>query len=357
MMLRQPSKRPSKEKAKPISHTLWDSCSSHDGEEQMGAPAPRHHKAATPEDVQQRTLAMGRVAEMSALYLADMQNRKELLRSRTRRRIQTAPSFASNQGNPGLSAAVAAAVATVVEDEEEDAEIREVARPIVILDWDDTLLPTWYITDVICPCLSKRATEVELDEDSPFWAPLSKHAEVVQEVLTKASEVANVAIVTLAQRPWVETSAKLYLPGLDVHDLFGSLGIKVYYAREHVSPGHVRLGKSEEGCDLFVVAKRNAMMKCIRRLCKGTDKANNVLSIGDSPVEREAIKEVMWSHDEDYLCKTLKLMDDPSVEHLTNELQVLTAYIKQMVLHRADFDISMADAHDLEEFETIVTAC
>ena len=43
---------------------------------------------------------------------------------------------------------------------------------------------------------------------------------------------------------------------------------------------------------------------------------------------RYTSEELMWSHDEDLLCKTLKLIPEPSLEHLMNELQA-TAVVCQ----------------------------
>lgn len=353
------SRRGSKEvaKARAVVANLWDEAF---GDSTLGAPAPRlrtQEPNMTQEQIEQRTLAMNRVARMSEKLLQEMKGRLELVRSRSRKRHQTAPSISpvASKEAPSLQVAAAAALANI----NEDGEVEPMEeQKIVILDWDDTLLPTWYITDVICPCLGKKAAEVVLDEDSPFWVPLVAHAEAVSEVLVKAAEVASVAIVTLAQRPWVETSSNIYLPGSDINALLESLNIKVYYAREHVCAREVRQGKQEEGCDLFVIAKRNAMKKCIKHLCERRE-ANirrNIISIGDSPTERDAVKEVTWSSDQDILCKTLKLMNDPSVEHLTNELQVMSAYIHKLVLHGEDFDISMADAGDLETLANTVAA-
>ena len=51
---------------------------------------------------------------------------------------------------------------------------------------------------------------------------------VVEDVLRSASTQAHVAIVTLSRPGWVEKSARIYLPGLDLPLLLAELGICVY---------------------------------------------------------------------------------------------------------------------------------
>lgn len=214
---------------------------------------------------------------------------------------------------------------------------------VIIFDWDDTLLPTWFISEVVKPCIG----EGPVPEESAFYEVLASHAQIIRTTLEAAREVALVQIVTLAARPWVETSAQHYLPGLDLRDLLRGLGIRVYYARECIRGQNKvqAVDQRTEGVDLYMVAKRMAMVRCLRKLSFKPGAKWNVVSIGDSPAEHEALKEVLWSNDGDSLCKTVKLMDDPSIDVLGNELELLRKWFGRMISYEEDFDISLEDSN------------
>jgi len=221
----------------------------------------------------------------------------------------------------------------------------EPARPVIIFDWDDTLFPTWFVTEVIQASLPVEAKYSKLPEDSPYVEQLRAHAELVSKTLYAAADHACVAIVTLAARPWVDNSAEWFLPGVNLTDTLAELDIPVIYAREHVRREEKMLARLEEGVDIFMIAKRNAMKHCLRTLCPRADKNGNVICIGDSTTEELAIKEIMWSDDKgEALCKTIKLLDDPTLEVLGMELQLVGSWFEKMVPHDNDFHICLNDA-------------
>ncbi|CAE6946390.1 unnamed protein product [Symbiodinium natans] len=76
----------------------------------------------------------------------------------------------------------------------------------------------------------------------------------------------------------------------------------------------------------------------------------HVICVGDSTVEHLAIKEVLWCCPQEAgsFCKTIKLMSDPSVQNLTEELQVLTSWLQQIVVCARDFDISFESEDFME---------
>jgi len=169
----------------------------------------------------------------------------------------------------------------------------------------------------------------------------------------------QVAIVTLAVRPWVLTSAERFLPGLDLAGLLEKLGIKIFYARENIKRADACLAQIEEGVDVFTVAKRATMLKCLRKVGKKMAKKAgsqsslrmNVISVGDSLAERDAVKEVLWAASEQWpgespLCKTVKFNYQPTLHHLDDQLRLLTMWLQRMASHTEDFDISMDDPND-----------
>jgi len=256
--------------------------------------------------------------------------------SRRQRRLKTAPPSAVT--SPVSSLGTPKSAVDVEADEEP-------IRPLVIFDWDDTLFPTWYVTEVIQASMPEDSKYSKLPEDSPYYEPLSAHAQLVNDTLNLAASHAQVAIVTLAARPWVDNSSEWFLPGLDLPELLLNLDIPVFYAREFVRRRERLAARVEEGVDLFMIAKRNAMKQCFRKLCPGAEKQGNVICIGDSQTEVLAIKEIMWSDDDGgALCKTIKLLDDPTLEVLGMELQLVGSWFEKMVPHNGDFHICLNDA-------------
>lgn len=211
----------------------------------------------------------------------------------------------------------------------------------IIFDWDDTLFPTWYVQNVVKPC----STGANAPVPPMFQESLASFALIVRDVLQQARRFASVSIVTLAQRPWVEHSARTYLPGLNFRELMSELKIKVHYARECVRREQIK--PDEEGVNMLVVAKRNAMAKCLSRLKRKQGReASNILAIGDSIVEHEAIKEVVWARDGHNLCKSVLLMSHPPLDILSNELKLLHSSVENMLAFQDDFDFNMETGTD-----------
>jgi len=220
---------------------------------------------------------------------------------------------------------------------------------MIIFDWDDTLMPTWYIEEVLKPC---GVTEVT--PSSSFYAGMRKHAEVVESLLRAAREVACVAIVTLAQRPWVNTSAASYLPGLCIEDLCKELDITVYYATEHV-PVEASYIEAEE-MDINIVAKWRAMSKFVKRITKHGDKVSHAVSIGDSNTEAEALKEIMWSKLHRSNSTTVRLLQNPSLEELTDELKFLLEACPHLVCGEGDAEFDIDNPQDIEAVSSLLEA-
>lgn len=303
----------------------------------QGAPAPKHPTESgdrTPEMERQRAAAIEKVAIAAKKLKQKLQRQEQAMLSRRRKRHQSEPS--PSMGQDAREAIKAA------EAEAEQAEpVPAGGVPaVIIFDWDDTLFPTRHVTEVVKALHPKDGP---LPSESPYHLDLKAHAQIVQSVLLSAREVVGrVCIVTLARRPWVENSAAWYLPGLDFEKLFQELEIEIFYAREHITRPHIYNAQLEEGVDMFVIAKRNAMLKCLRKLYGPSTKTMHVISVGDSTVEHLAAKEVLWCCPQEAgsYCKTIKLMSDPSVQNLTEELQVLTSWLQQIVACEKDFDIS-----------------
>ncbi|CAL1132868.1 unnamed protein product [Cladocopium goreaui] len=189
---------------------------------------------------------------------------------------------------------------------------------------------------------AKPAREDVLPMDDALRASLDKISDTVRELLTLAKSCGQVAIVTLSRRPWVANSASEYLPKLGIEALLKELRIPVIYSRECVKPYMMRSpdGAFEEGVCPLTMAKELAM-KVLKKLY-GKNPWKNVLSIGDSVTERTAITELLWAHmgeDSRSCCKTLKMLQDPTIEQLQMELNIIKDALPEMAKRGEDFSL------------------
>jgi len=225
----------------------------------------------------------------------------------------------------------------------------------IIFDWDDTLLPTSFLTEAMEMCMPsgglgrhKGMSSRRLPANFPCFGALQKHEDTVRRTLTNARAVARVAIVTAASRPWVVESADTFLPGLNLASLLQDLGIPVYYANEYSQP--VR----DTNIESWVACKRNAMLEFLQEGCAYGKEFVNVLSIGDSAVEKNAAKAALQRGPDGLgsagactLCKTVKLMEDPSLKQLGEQLQLLEPQLDRLVAHCTDLEITATKPEDL----------
>ncbi|CAE8673297.1 unnamed protein product [Polarella glacialis] len=106
--------------------------------------------------------------------------------------------------------------------------------------------------------------------------------------------------------------------------------------------------------DPYMEAKRIDMSTCLDKFYPREEWRKNVISIGDAMAEQEALKEVLRDLAEPSfgtrapLCKTVNLLDHPSLEQLSSELRILLVWLSHMVKYDKDFDLAMDKLDDLE---------
>lgn len=203
---------------------------------------------------------------------------------------------------------------------------------VLLFDWDDTLLPTSTIRALRSPHRAR------------WTQPLSSmdmqvHAELVEKVLRAARAVGHVSIVTLSKNNWVLKSAEKYLPALDMPWLIKELGITIYYAQEEEKncPGAL-------AAEDWAALKQLSMTRCLDAWrasgALAADQKPSVISIGDSDAEQEALKATLGAQAMDRpFCKTVKLMDEPSLDELSRQLQALPMWLERMAVGKLDFDL------------------
>mmetsp|Transcript_41929 Transcript_41929/g.98332 ORF Transcript_41929/g.98332 Transcript_41929/m.98332 type:complete len:602 (+) Transcript_41929:89-1894(+) len=277
-----------------------------------------------------QTTTSSQVDNVSTSDTAGKQSTTNTIGSQNRRSVSTPPRLGGRFSNLAVKLGSLAGFAPRKSPESPPRQLtgssRHFAAPenaVIIFDWDDTLCPTFWAG-------SHRSTEAL----EAARVQLLEHARCVRAILHSARAVARVAIVTLATNDWVKASARRYLPTLDLEEILRDLDITVHSATLNLRNG------SRGHNDPRVVAKKRAMASCLKRMYGWSSVPWNVVSIGDSTIERTALQELLADQDTSRrkLCKTVKLDTDPSLEDLTSQIKMLSPLLREMVLEERAFD-------------------
>eukprot|EP00418_Pyrodinium_bahamense_P012077 CAMPEP_0179120522 /NCGR_PEP_ID=MMETSP0796-20121207/56788_1 /TAXON_ID=73915 /ORGANISM="Pyrodinium bahamense, Strain pbaha01" /LENGTH=333 /DNA_ID=CAMNT_0020819065 /DNA_START=18 /DNA_END=1019 /DNA_ORIENTATION=- len=238
---------------------------------------------------------------------------------------------------------------------------------VIIIDWDDTIFPTtwlskmkefqhWLRTDGhATPSLNAESAEqlAELDQTARAF-------------LLRASLLGRVCCVTLSERPWQSRSMEAFMPMLA--KTWQEIDIDVFYAREE--RGKMRrplmpvkqvlegdawdvLEHSMGQDDEFILKKQRSMKRFLSTYYQNSS-WKNVVGIGDSRTERDALQEIAFQHrnpisqktgmEKNFRCKTVSMLQSPTCQQLTAQLQVLQAWLPAIV--NEDRDLAMSCTQD-----------
>lgn len=297
-------------------------------------------------------------------------------------------------------------------------------QTLIIFDWDDTLCPSCWIQDNSPPLSFFRPAP----DDPLFLTPLRRLEILVEALLSTSLQLGEVVIVTNAQEPWVESSCRNFLPGLEpilkrirvlyAHSVYEALGLDSADAalpagafaaatqelqrqaslhhgfddRGHGAPGMfmprsdsvkkgalagttglvtdttggLTVATTETGDTVdFESApqrwKEAAFRQEITRFYSRYrgQSWKNIVSIGDSVFERDALRsvvEVRPTKKRRCRTKTAKMLDEPTIEELIKQVKVVHEGIALMVQYDGNIDVEIDEKDidfDVEAIETL----
>jgi hypothetical protein len=201
---------------------------------------------------------------------------------------------------------------------------------VIIFDWDDTLLASSF--------LSSRGYRLDSEmektpEHEAVEQQLNELESAVTSLLNLALSYGAVHIVTNAETGWVQLSAQKFMPGLV--PLLSK--VQVLSARSTFEPMHP---------DSPLKWKFFAFQDKLSSHSSGDYKAStpaakkNVISFGDSHVEREAVRAVTRSMSTTR-CKSVKFAERPSTEQLRRQLELVTNCFHYIHHHDGDLDLQL----------------
>jgi len=187
---------------------------------------------------------------------------------------------------------------------------------LFIFDWDDTLMCTTFMDAMKIDLQSK------MESISELWIDLDKLSSSALNILTTAMSLGKVVIITNAEEKWVEYSAQKFMPELiPILRQIRIISARTEYEKKY--PGK------------YILWKFHAMSSVVNESIK------NILSIGDSIVERESVMLIADTTSHDLYRKSIKLADKPTIVNLHKQLELLNLNIKQLTGLRKHLDLQL----------------
>jgi hypothetical protein len=192
----------------------------------------------------------------------------------------------------------------------------------VSFDYDDTLLCSTHLASLGLTLNSSRKDVT--DKAGVMLDRLS--ASVCRLLETALKQTSNIYVVTNAERGWVEMSAKLFIPAtLPVLERCTIISARTTF--------EAAFGNSPLRWKFY------AFSECLSRMLPLTSR-RNVLSFGDSHVEREAIRAVTRGHTTT-LCKSVKFSEHPSCEQLMRQQELVQSCFLYVFNHTDHLDLQL----------------
>ncbi|TMW66795.1 hypothetical protein Poli38472_014107 [Pythium oligandrum] len=206
-------------------------------------------------------------------------------------------------------------------------EQRSPTEPIIILDWDDTLLPNTHLAilgftdESACFALSEESTR-----------ELEQLAERVVAFLTVCVKLGRCHIITNGHHGWVQRSCKRFMPS-------------VLPLLEHVTITSAR-AKYEAKYPRCPVEWKIAAFSDVFRKLEANDEdlgllsspPQQVIAFGDSPHDRSAIQYV-GKRTNFLQVKSIKLLENPTMQQIQKQLSLMGGFMPQLCSHAESLDL------------------
>lgn len=200
----------------------------------------------------------------------------------------------------------------------------QAAEPVLfIFDWDDTLMPTHWLTKQ--GLMHEEAVFTEAQRSQ-----LQALADRVAQTLEAAAQQGKVVIITNAAEGWVQQSCLHFLP--DVMPILQKL--RIVSARSTFEPLGIRSATEW---------KVRSFEREVELAFSDTRWRPHVVSVGDSQHEHEALLQATRGLQDCY-SKSLKFMEQPSIDQLLEEHALVAGTLEEVLQFDGDLDVDVGDA-------------
>jgi len=206
---------------------------------------------------------------------------------------------------------------------DDGATIAARARNLILLDYDDTLLASTWLTeqgqrvDDTCELPDSLVAEMRALEDD------------VVAFLSEAQSRGHVVVVTNAETGWLEMSSARFAPRIG--EMLSACGVQVRSARSTFECDYPN-SPTDWKREMFLWECDAAQER--------SEQFRSVISIGDSLNEREAAHFASTQRQAIH-AKTVKFVERPSVEQLRRQLALLTTNLQEICAHDGAFDVNL----------------
>lgn len=206
---------------------------------------------------------------------------------------------------------------------------------IFIFDYDDTLFPSWFFRNKDRRHDKDILTEQNEKDEKNDQDDIEELQRIIYALLTSAHDKGIVYIITNAESAWVYKSVEKYFPKLKSV----IRRTKVISARDVYRDQRTIVSREQLKMWKFK-AIRNHVLKTAKRLHSTDNCSVQVISIGDSNIEidatTDAIEKIPWC-----ICKTVKLSEQPSINILKCQLQLLSTVLDSVIQHDKELVLEM----------------
>jgi hypothetical protein len=171
-------------------------------------------------------------------------------------------------------------------------------QSLIIFDWDNTLLPSTFLTQNECT--------LHKDIPSNITQQISSLEELNITLITIAQQYGQVAIITNSENGWIEMSCNKYFPNLT--DLLDS--VTILSARTMFEPQHPKEPTEWKKQAFFHLLEKNPHI-------------NHIISIGDSEFEHIACRHIAKTKP-NITTKLIKMIELPSIDLLQTQINLIT---------------------------------
>lgn len=217
--------------------------------------------------------------------------------------------------------------------------------PLIIFDWDDSLMPTTAFRAALAAEATIAAEAARAGSVPSTWKEEDWSACEVAGVmaLQAAKEIGRVLIVTNAEEGWVEESAGRRMPRLlaalqgvpviSAGSIFGPQGVPQWHWKAHCFERIAELLQDES-----ILAGKPSHPARLE---------GQSVSVGDSLTERSAALEVARSRHIAWNVTTVKLREGPTVRELTAQLQLCARHLPHILPVSGSLDLVMSEEDEV----------
>lgn len=192
---------------------------------------------------------------------------------------------------------------------------------IIIFDWDDTLLASSFLSS------KGYRLDTEKSKIADVEAGLRDLEQSIIAVINLALQYGEVHVVTNAETGWVQLSAAKFIPA-------------VVPLLSRVSILSARSTYEGRYPDAPLKWKYYAFQDKLAPSFADPKRQKNIISFGDSHVEREAVRAVTRGFP-NTRCKSVKFAERPSMEQLRRQIELVTNCFQYIHHHDGDLDLQL----------------